>query len=410
MLVHDGAIGLTAGIAAATTMVEWWGCAIVIAAACGVAFTLTLGRWLTVLALLVVVGFSFLPALKFFVSNSLGPTKDVVVGIAVVSVIAATWWRQLQARSLGSGAIIGDAWLVACVVLFVALYVLDLAGGHGPGWADATRLTAESFALFLVGFSAVRLTNSLVVVTQSGVVRGRRAGLLVALLIVGVLGSFDRTDLLLMLIVVALWVARHGHRTAAVGIVCAPLIAVGVYLGVQGQFGGLDSGSSQLLTLNGRAQTWASLASKPSSLLEGVGVGATGTGFARSQVSGVLQVGRGRSGVVSVSPTGAAQPLDSSYLATLADIGLPGLLVLLVFIARMLVLAYRGLRRGSPAGWTALGVIVVLFGDATTRSSLTAFPFGFVALYVLGSSLAAAGVNPAPVDGGLALVESHDVV
>ncbi len=41
----------------------------------------------------------------------------------------------------------------------------------------------------------------------------------------------------------------------------------------------------------------------------------------------------------------------------------------------------------------ALGVVGLLLLDATTRSSLTAFPFGYIGLYVLGASLAAAQVD-----------------
>jgi hypothetical protein len=57
---------------------------------------------------------------------------------------------------------------------------------------------------------------------------------------------------------------------------------------------------------------------------------------------------------------------------------------------RLLVLARRAIRRGSDAGWVAIGMLMVLLVDATVRDSLTGFPTAFLALLLVGIALGAA--------------------
>jgi hypothetical protein len=82
--------------------------------------------------------------------------------------------------------------------------------------------------------------------------------------------------------------------------------------------------------------------------------------------------------------------VDSGYFATMADVGLVGLVVLLAIFARATVLARAAALRGYREGWLALGIIVVLMLDALTRSSFTGFPTAYIGMFVLGISLAAA--------------------
>ncbi len=133
---------------------------------------------------------------------------------------------------------------------------------------------------------------------------------------------------------------------------------------------------------------------QPGKLIGGDGVGTTGAGLARSQVAGIIPTTRFAPPPTAAQTQGGnLQSLNSSYLATLADIGIVGLLLLLFIALRVVVLAARRAAVGSSAAWTALGVAGLLFLDSTTRTSLTAFPFGYVGLYVLGSALAAAEIQ-----------------
>jgi O-antigen ligase len=90
----------------------------------------------------------------------------------------------------------------------------------------------------------------------------------------------------------------------------------------------------------------------------------------------------------------APQSVDSGYLATVADVGLVGVTVLLALFARLAVLAWRRIRFGEPSGWLALGLITVIMLDALTRSSFTGFPTAFLGLFIIGAALAARPAQP----------------
>ena len=240
-------------------------------------------------------------------------------------------------------------------------------------------------ALVLLGF---------IMVSQARLQR-RWAIPLAGLLAVGVIVSFDRTDLVLMVLACALWLVRHRFAAAAGALVVAAGLAGAAYVvsapaaPATGQ-----SDLSVLLSLNGRLNAWNLVLADSANLIGGEGVGTTGTGLARSQTSGIVPSQRfGPPETAASTQGGNLQNLDSSYLATLADVGLVGLGLLLVVATRLLVLAGRAARAGSTAGWVALGAIGLAFLDSTTRTSLTAFPFGFVCLYVVGAALAASEIQ-----------------
>lgn len=246
-------------------------------------------------------------------------------------------------------------------------------------------------ALVLLGF---------VVAAHARLSRAWTATLMV-LLGVGVIVSFDRTDILVLVLAVALWLIRHRLRVAAAALVAATVILGGAYLltssatPVTG-----ESEVSVLLSLNGRMDAWALVLAQPADLLGGEGVGTTGSGLVRSQVAGIVPTGRfGPPAPPTATQGGNVQNLDSSYLATLADVGLVGLALLLLIVWRMALLGWRSAATGASAGWAALGVTLLLFLDSVTRTSLTSFPFGYVGLYVAGAALAAGEIKTTLVRG-----------
>lgn len=216
-------------------------------------------------------------------------------------------------------------------------------------------------------------------------------------LTVGVVVSFDRTDIVLLILAAAMWMARRHLNVPATAVVVGALLVGAAYIGTNDLnpvAQGSSSATSTLLSLNGRLDAWGTVLADPGNLLGGAGVGVTGAGAARSQVTGIVSTGHFQTGInTPVAPSNVLATLDSSYLATLSDVGLIGLLLLLFIAARMVILAARGCRMGANAGWVALGTAGLLLLDATTRSSLTGFPFGYIGLYVLGASFAAAQVE-----------------
>src|SRR5262249_13877876 len=82
--------------------------------------------------------------------------------------------------------------------------------------------------------------------------------------------------------------------------------------------------------------------------------------------------------------------VDSGYFATVADVGIVGLLVLLAIFGRVALLAQDYIRRGAREGWVVLAVLAALMIDALTRSSFIGFPSAFLEMFLLGIALSAA--------------------
>ena len=212
------------------------------------------------------------------------------------------------------------------------------------------------------------------------------------LIVLGIAESYVRTSALIVPILIALLLYRKHRGAGALALAAGILIAAGGWLVLTPQGPASSSGSplSFLTTLNGRTATWSSVIETPDQLIGGRGAGATGTGATRAQFGAVLPPSQGGAPAPTTETTGRLLDIDSSYLAIVADIGIAGLAVLLALGARMVILATRAANAGSRAGWTAVAIGCVIALDSTTRSSLTAFPFGFVALYMLGLALAQA--------------------
>jgi hypothetical protein len=221
----------------------------------------------------------------------------------------------------------------------------------------------------------------------------RRAALITALLALGVVSSLDRTDIAILVIVLVVLASRRGQGIATSLGACAVAIAGLAYFALAkvsvasatGQHG------SFLLSLNGRTSTWGAVLDKPQAYLGGRGVGDLGSGLARSNAGAIVAVGHFNPGAPPPAANNANLSfLDSTYLSTVADIGLPGLMLVVLFLAQLGLAARRLIRTAPVAGLTAGLMTMVTVLDGVTRSSLTAYPFGFVALFAIGASLGAA--------------------
>jgi hypothetical protein len=174
-----------------------------------------------------------------------------------------------------------------------------------------------------------------------GSMRGRAMGglsrrwIIPVLLSLGVIVSFVRTDWAILAALGVVALCRSVRRSAWVGLLGAggvsALILVGVLSTTHVAASGTAGSESFIFSLNGRTLVWDKIVPTPSALFAGDGVGTFGSGLARAQLgSGIVQDPHYKAGqVVASSSVGAITSVDSSYFATLADVGLPGLLLLL---------------------------------------------------------------------------------
>lgn len=90
--------------------------------------------------------FSTSAELRLRIGDSAGVLKDVYVALLLgVLLVQVVRHRPTLARLAPLG---GPS---AAIGVVVALYLLDPAGGHGPGWTFGTRLLLEVLALLLIG-------------------------------------------------------------------------------------------------------------------------------------------------------------------------------------------------------------------------------------------------------------------
>jgi O-antigen ligase len=135
------------------------------------------------------------------------------------------------------------------------------------------------------------------------------------------------------------------------------------------------------IVLNGRVDAWkAALGPEPGDWVLGRGVGQVGTAAERATYS----ISRPSETELSYSTA-----VDSGYLATVADVGVVGLAVLLALYGRLVALGIASARRDEDAGWVALALLGALLIAALTGSAFTGFPTAFLALLLVGVALAA---------------------
>jgi O-antigen ligase len=402
--------------------------------------------------------FALLPLLRIFVHPLVGATKDLIA-FAAVSAAGMLFFRRRAARQEWIPDRFVFVIVGFLLLLYLANVGGYLSGetGYGPAWFHGVRLVFEPLALLLVGLSlgdpqrtlrwggislvATGVAMALVGFAQQALGVGRlmeigftygdqireafgflrsfgtlgepfayagfmllaaaaalvwaRRGLLtrmaVPIIMLGLAVSFVRTAAVVVLALVGLALAQRGHARFALLLVLASVCAAATTFAVSSQETStevVEVSPNQYLTLNGRTELWEeAVGTSRSNWSFGRGVGATGTASerARSTLTGAEVEDAEGGGVV-----------DSSYLATVADVGLIGLGLLLALLGRILVLAWQAAKRGERSGWLALGLLTVLMFDALTRESLTGFPTAYIGMLVLGLAVATWRHDEAP--------------
>jgi len=388
--------------------------------------------------------FAFIPAAKVLVAPKIGPLKDVMTLAAILATLAVLVLEPSRERR----RILADRWVLLAVGLLLGLYVVNVGGGHGIAWAQGVRLAAEPLLLLVAGLALTKPGRTLRYATVSFVATAcvaalyglyqqyvgkwalvgmgysfttqvrsynshlrsfgtfddpfayaafllfaiaillfwTRRSVLAAgcgfVLFAGLAVSFVRTAALITVALAGLWLARKGFASSSVLVMAAAIASSGAIL-ITGagatQTTSYQAGSTSL-TLNGRTSAWRTALGPPSGWPFGRGVGKVGTAAFRSNYKLVA----------SATATNAnAKAVDSGYLATIADVGLVGLAVLVGLIVRLVKLGRAGIRRGHKSSWLAVALLVVLLLDAVTRSSFTGFPTAFLGLFLVGTALAA---------------------
>lgn len=219
-----------------------------------------------------------------------------------------------------------------------------------------------------------------------------------AILFAGLVAALVRTGAVVGVALIGMVAVRRGLATSGAMLTAAAVVVALVLLVTQAR--GSESraipvsitpagaptfstnpGTANVI-LNGRVSAWkAAVGDQPLQWIFGRGVGTVGTAAARAGYTFVPSADGVRRTTTAV---------DSGYLATVADVGIVGLLVLLMVLGRLWLLGTRAVRAGIGAGWLALGVLGTLLLDALTRASFTGFPTAFLALLFIGIALAAA--------------------
>jgi hypothetical protein len=390
------------------------------------------------------------PTLRFFVSEQFGPAKDVaIIAAAMGTVLARTVQRRRDVPPMDAWLVSGIAVFLALYVadpagahgdewafgvrLVLEAFGLFLMGMAAPDPRRSWRYLAVGIVVStsliavwglgqqLIGY--VRLVEDFgytygaeVRQTATGQFRSfgtlddpfsfatllllglavatlarptRWWGLAAAIIVAGVLASFVRTGLVILVLLGAIALVQRRELPSAFGFLSAAFLAAGLLLVLFPQTSPSFGGTREfVLTLNGRTEGWAAVIRAPGELLAGRGVGVIGSGAARA----ANDPDERREGAAPVLPTQQFQQynIDSSFFATVADVGLIGFALLLALFARTAVLARRAMSRGSPTSWVVVGAGAVILTDGLTRASLTSFPVGFIAMLVLGTALAAA--------------------
>lgn len=431
---------------------------LVVAALC-----LLVAGWLAAPQVLVAVTIPFftaLPTLKVFISNWLGPVKDFVTLAAAIALLITIVLRDRRAQLSHVDRLL--VWLmVALGILYVTNVGGLIAGGsHGIAWAQGVRLTGEPLILLAVGLTvrnprrvlraaAVSLIATGVAVALFGIFQQmlgwvgvinlgyswghqvrlygshlrsfgtlddpfvyaaflltaivaalfwmRRGPLMLACLsvmIVGVAVSYVRTAILIAVALGAVWLIKNRRVTLGFVLLVASVtagVAFLVSLPGASETQAVRAAPSTYVTLNGRTTVWATIFSRPTKVPFGLGVAKVGTAAQRAQ-SGVI---------IKADATKKVITVDSGYFATVADVGVVGLVILLALVCRILAIGAAAARRDDVAGWLVIGWMVVLLLDALTRSAFTGFPTAFLSMLLVGIGLACSMSRAGPRRAGL---------
>lgn len=415
------------------------------------ALGLLVAGWLLVPQVVVAITiplFALLPTLKVFISAWLGPVKDFVTLAAAIALLITIVTRSRRAEVSHIDRLL--AWLIIAFGALYVINVggLIAGGSHGIAWIQGIRLNGEPLILLAAGLTVrnpqrtfhaaiVSLIATGVGVAIYGIYQQMvgPAGLLplgysyehqlrmigghlrsfgtvddpflyaaflllavtaalfwmrpgplkvacLSVLIVGVTFSYVRSAIPIAIALLALWLVRNRRVTLGF-LMLAASVAVGltflVALSGASETHSVRAGPNTYVTLNGRTTVWATIFSRPTKVPFGLGVAKVGTAAERAQ-SGVL-----------FKPDAATKTViavDSGYFATVADVGIVGLVVVLALFSRILALGAASARRGDVTGWLVIGWMIVLLIDAMTRASFTGFPTAFLGMLVIGVGLA----------------------
>jgi O-antigen ligase len=405
--------------------------------------------WLVAPQVLVAVTiplFALLPTLKVFVSQWLGPVKDFVTLAAAIALLITILMRSERVARVDRLLI----WLMVAFGSLYVINVGGLISGdsHGIAWAQGVRLTGEPLILLAAGLTARNPRRTLGVAVTSLVATGvfvalygmyqqmlggprlvelgysyrneirligthlrsfgtlgepfayaaflllaiaaalfwmRRGPLKIVCLTVMTIGltlSYVRSAILISVALLALWLIRNRRVTLGFVLLAASLaagLAFLVALSGASETHSVRAGPNTYVTLNGRTTVWSTIFSRPTKVPFGLGVAKIGTAAERAQSGVIVDPNAARKKVVAV---------DSGYFATVADVGLVGLALLLAIFARLFALARSALYQQDSAGWLVLAWLIVLMLDAVTRASFTGFPTAFLGMLLVGLGIA----------------------
>jgi hypothetical protein len=392
--------------------------------------------------------FAFIPAMKVLLTPWVGPVKDIVALAAATAALLLLMVRRGRGVWIDRPLVLAVSLFL---LLYVADIGGFFATGHGVAWAQGVRLVTEPYMLLMVGIILGGSRKTLNLAAASLVATGcavalyglyqqrvggpgliglgysynsqvrtiaghlrsfgtlddpfayavflllalaavmfwmRRRGLAAAtgaLIVLGLGFSFVRSALVISIALIAIWLVRAGRTALGVVLLLASAAAALTLLfAVAGasETRSVRAGPQTYITLNGRTKVWGTIFSNPAKLPFGLGVGEVGTAAQRAQLSIIG----------TASPSGTHKStvvVDSGYFATVADVGLVGLAVLLTVLARLVALAWVATRTRHAPGWVALAFLVVLLIDAVTRASFTGFPTAFLGLLMVGVAVAA---------------------
>lgn len=228
-------------------------------------------------------------------------------------------------------------------------------------------------AFLLLGFAA------LIIWFRFGILTLALGGIILT----GLAFSFVRTALIVLLALLALWLARKRYTALSLFLLGAAAMTAFVVLVMSSsttESRTIRTGASTFLTINGRTESWRIFLGDPEVWVLGHGVGEVGTAAERATYT-VTQ---------DQDDVGEGGAVDSGYFAVIADVGILGLLALLAIFVRAIGIASRYARLGSRPAWFALAVAIVMMIDAVTRASFTGFPTAFLAMLLIGVALGAA--------------------
>jgi hypothetical protein len=400
--------------------------------------------------------FAVLPTAKVLVTPWLGPVKDLVTLAAAGAILISVLQRQKRPGAAYVDSVLITL-VVAFVCLYVVNLGGDLSGGHhGIAWAQGVRLIGEPFILLSAGLTLTKPRKTLnvaivsllatgFVVAVYGIYQQRLGGhglvnlgysyknqvrliggrlrsfgtfddpfayaafLLLALsaalfwmrrgplkatymsvLTIGLILSYVRSAILISIALISIWLLSRGRVPQGLLLLGASTVAaLAILFAVAGanETRSVQAGPNTYLTLNGRTTVWGTVFAHPSKIPFGLGVGKVGTAAERAQFGVVAGPARAQKKATAV---------DSGYFATVADVGIVGLVVLLMLMTRLVVLSIAATKRSDTAGWLVIGWLAVLLIDAVTRASFTGFPTAFLGMLLVGLGIAASASSSVP--------------